>query len=89
MSWLNPFSKNKSMAKDPVCGMNVDPAKTNLTMKLDGKDYYFCAPSCMKAFTANPAKYLGGGAAGMNESKDQPAHHDDHGGMGGKRHGCC
>lgn len=48
------------MAKDPVCGMDVDekaaPAKTDYR----GTTYYFCAPGCKVAFEANPDKYLKG-----------------------------
>lgn len=46
------------MVKDPVCGMDVDEkaAKNKTTYK--GKTHYFCAPGCLKAFEANPQKYL-------------------------------
>ncbi len=47
------------MARDPVCGMEVDertaPAKT--TYK--GQTYYFCAPGCKEAFEREPEKYVG------------------------------
>ncbi len=46
------------MAKDPVCGMNVDEKKATATSQYKGKTYYFCAPGCKKAFDANPEKYL-------------------------------
>lgn len=38
------------MAKDPICGMYVDE-KTGLKKEIGGKTYYFCADSCMRAFT--------------------------------------
>jgi YHS domain-containing protein len=28
---------------DPVCGMQVDPHKTDLTAEYDGRTYFFCA----------------------------------------------
>ncbi|MDI3548277.1 MAG: hypothetical protein PWR10_1929 [Halanaerobiales bacterium] len=31
------------MAKDPVCGMEVDPDKAAATYDYQGKTYYFCA----------------------------------------------
>jgi YHS domain-containing protein len=46
------------MAKDPVCGMDVDAATARHTTQHDGQTYYFCAPGCKKAFEAEPAKYL-------------------------------
>lgn len=46
------------MAKDPVCGMEVDEKKASATSEYKGKTYYFCAPSCKKAFDENPEKYL-------------------------------
>jgi len=46
------------MAKDPVCGMDVDPASATQKAEYQGQTYYFCAPGCRKAFEAGPAKYL-------------------------------
>jgi YHS domain-containing protein len=46
------------MAKDPVCGMDVDEAIGKYTAQHDGQTYYFCAPGCKKAFEAEPEKYL-------------------------------
>ena len=34
------------MAKDPVCGMDVDPATAQHTSEHQGQTYYFCAPGC-------------------------------------------
>ncbi len=66
------------MAKDPVCGMDVDPEKAAATSVHQGTTYYFCAPGCKKAFDQNPGEYLGG-SGHMKE--------DMHG--GGHRSGCC
>ena len=46
------------MAKDPVCGMDVDEATSMHTAQRDGQTYYFCAPGCKKAFETDPEKYL-------------------------------
>ena len=46
------------MAKDLVCGMNVDEKTAKYQTNYKGKTYYFCAPGCLKAFEANPQKYL-------------------------------
>ena len=37
------------MAKDPVCGMDVDESTVRHTAQHDGQAYYFCAPGCKKA----------------------------------------
>ncbi|WP_281493576.1 heavy metal translocating P-type ATPase [Ancylobacter koreensis] len=47
------------MAKDPVCGMEVDPHTATLKAEHKGLTYYFCAPGCRTKFIANPEKYLG------------------------------
>ena len=47
------------MAKDLVCGMEVDEKKAAATSVYKGKTYYFCAGGCKKAFDANPEKYVG------------------------------
>ena len=46
------------MAKDPVCGMEVDPNTATQTSTYQGQTYYFCAPGCKRAFEAEPQKYL-------------------------------
>lgn len=51
------------MAKDVVCGMEVDEKKAAATSVYKGKTYYFCALGCKKAFDANPEKYLSGAKA--------------------------
>lgn len=45
-------------AVDPVCGMAVDPAASDMKTVQEGRTYYFCAPACRDAFTADPSKYL-------------------------------
>jgi YHS domain-containing protein len=46
------------MVKDPVCGMVVDPAKTETTADYEGKTYYFCIPGCQTAFEKAPEKFI-------------------------------
>jgi Cu+-exporting ATPase len=45
------------MAKDPVCGMNVDATKAT-TVTHDGKTYYFCAAGCKATFEKAPSRYI-------------------------------
>ncbi len=49
-------TSNKTVV-DPVCGMKVDPCKTELTVEYEDKRFYFCAAGCLEAFEKNPAKY--------------------------------
>ncbi len=44
--------------KDPVCGMNVDPATAKFSAEHDGETYYFCSQACETKFKADPGKYL-------------------------------
>jgi len=43
---------------DPVCGMTVDPHKTQHRHQHQGHTYYFCSAGCRTKFAADPAKYL-------------------------------
>jgi P-type Cu+ transporter len=43
---------------DPVCGMKVDPAKTQHRHTHEGRAYFFCSAGCRSKFVADPAKYL-------------------------------
>jgi Cu+-exporting ATPase len=55
-------------AKDPVCGMTVDPQKTQHRAIHSRIDYFFCSSGCRKKFEADPARYLAAG-----ERPPQPA----------------
>ncbi|WP_367947247.1 YHS domain-containing protein [Sphingopyxis sp. BSNA05] len=46
--------------KDPVCGMDVDPSKSEHHAQHDGQDYHFCSTGCKTKFVADPAHYLTG-----------------------------
>ena len=46
------------MAKDPVCGMDVDEKTAQHKSDYQGTTYYFCAPGCKAKFDANPAAYV-------------------------------
>ncbi|HVO82669.1 MAG TPA: heavy metal translocating P-type ATPase [Terriglobales bacterium] len=45
-------------AKDPVCGMDVDPATAKHKTEHAGKTYYFCCAHCLEKFRAHPEQYL-------------------------------
>ena len=42
---------------DPVCGMKMDPSKTDLIAAYQAQDYYFCAEACRREFLKNPQRY--------------------------------
>jgi len=46
------------MARDPVCGMEVDERTAKHKTRHDGKTYHFCAAGCKKAFETNPKRYI-------------------------------
>ena len=47
------------MARDPVCGMEVDERAPAATSEYKGKTYYFCSTACHDKFKAEPQKYTG------------------------------
>ena len=42
--------KKKKIAKDPTCGMKVDPKKAKFKVVKSGKKYYFCSKNCHDKF---------------------------------------
>jgi len=53
-----PTISSARLAKDPVCGMNVDPVKTSVHEVYAGKTYYFCCARCREKFRAEPERYV-------------------------------
>ncbi|ACL62904.1 heavy metal translocating P-type ATPase [Methylobacterium nodulans] len=49
-------------AKDPVCGMDVDPATTPHHTEYGGQTHHFCSVRCKGQFDADPAAYAAGKA---------------------------
>jgi YHS domain-containing protein len=45
------------MAKDVVCGMEVDEQRAAGKSEYEGRSYYFCSPGCQQRFEADPARY--------------------------------
>jgi len=48
------------MARDVICGMNVDEKTAKFKSDSMGKTYYFCSQMCKTTFDKDPAKYSGG-----------------------------
>jgi Cu+-exporting ATPase len=42
---------------DPVCGMEIDPAKAAGRSEHGGRTYYFCSPGCKASFDEAPEEY--------------------------------
>lgn len=51
------------MAKDPICGMEVEEGK--LCSEYEGKKYCFCSEACKQEFEQNPKKYTEGSSCCM------------------------
>jgi len=47
------------MAKDVVCGMDVDESTAPAVSEHNGKTYYFCCEHCKQNFEQDPEKYVG------------------------------
>jgi Cu+-exporting ATPase len=45
------------MAKDPVCGMQIDEQAAEATAEHRGRDYYFCSSECKEKFEQEPERY--------------------------------
>ena len=52
------MAEQKVMERDPVCGMQVDPASARAKAEYRGKSYFFCCAGCAKKFEAAPEQYL-------------------------------
>jgi len=64
-------SKPETSAKDPSCGMDVNPAESAAsgnTESYQGKTYYFCSRGCRDKFHSTPQKFLAAG--GDDRGKD-------------------
>jgi Cu+-exporting ATPase len=55
----SPFAIVSQPAKDPVCGMTVEPAKAAGSYEYGGKKWYFCNAGCLEKFRNDPQKYTG------------------------------
>lgn len=53
-----PSADATAQARDPVCGMTVDPATTAHHAWHDGEEFHFCSAGCRTRFLADPERYL-------------------------------
>jgi Cu+-exporting ATPase len=54
----NAKAAGDAVARDPVCGMTVDPVAGKPTATYAGHSYHFCSESCRTKFTKEPEAYL-------------------------------
>ena len=59
--------------RDPVCGMDVDPAKPAAELSHAGATYYFCSLGCADKFKTDPQKYLSPRSRALAETPKAPA----------------
>ena len=53
-----PDPMTTDLAKDPVCGMTVDPRRNPPRVDHQGRSYFFCNPRCADRFRADPLRFL-------------------------------
>ena len=45
------------MAKDPVCGMQIEERQASATAEHKGQTFYFCSQDCKTKFDRDPQRY--------------------------------
>jgi len=50
-----------AIVKDPVCGMDVDPAVSKHRAEYAGETFHFCSAGCRTKFQTDPARYVADG----------------------------
>ena len=70
-----PPTTSSPTAKDPVCGMAVDPTVSAHVLEHEGKQVHFCSAGCQAKFAADPSAYL---AADTQHDHDDHHDHDGH-----------
>ncbi len=63
------------MAKDPVCGMDVDEKSAAGKSEYKGQTYYFCSPGCKQSFDKEPERYIGKPPMAGHDMGHQMGHH--------------
>jgi len=58
----------RTVERDPVCGMTVDPERAAAQSEHNGKTFHFCCQSCATKFAAEPEKYIGASAASAHRN---------------------
>ena len=56
---MDPHTSVEHVARDPVCGMEVERAGARHTARHEGQTFYFCCARCRERFAAAPHEFLG------------------------------
>jgi P-type Cu+ transporter len=67
-------AESHAVARDPVCGMKVDPATSKHRFDTNGETFHFCSAGCRTKFAADPRKYLDNKYLDKTESRTNPSH---------------
>src|SRR5579884_4125758 len=59
-------------ARDPVCGMSVDPRRAP-SLEHEGRRYFFCCDGCLQSFRGAPARYTASPARAASAAADAAA----------------
>ncbi|HUT17455.1 MAG TPA: copper-translocating P-type ATPase [Acidobacteriota bacterium] len=65
------FKEERRVVKDPVCGMELEPATAYGKNEYAGRTFYFCSKHCEEEFKKNPEKYA-------SKLEKAPAEHEHH-----------
>ena len=52
---MNVNREPRTLVRDPVCGMEIDPDKAAATVERDGETVYFCSLGCKERFAPGRA----------------------------------
>lgn len=69
-----PILSGPPKAKDPVCGMSVDPAKAAGKVEHRGQVYHFCSTGCADRFAQDPERFLRAPGMAGREQGHGPSH---------------
>ena len=58
------------MARDAVCGMEVEEVEPGFALRLEGRTYWFCSAACQAEFRRRPQEYTSGSV------EDEPGERD-------------
>jgi class 3 adenylate cyclase len=53
-----PATERPHRVTDPVCGMELDPARAAAELAWEGDQYWFCSPGCLQRFAATPEAFV-------------------------------
>jgi len=66
--------------RDPVCGMQVDPARAAGTRNTMGRTFYLCSSVCLEKFDRDPESYARHAEVSAPSTMDAAGHRHGHGG---------